>query len=115
MCNTSSHNVSTCPYYVFYAYSDLPLPLAQCTGLEAGESFGYGASFGMTDTFYELEETLVREHDLVNTPLEGCHDSYAHEGSPSLTYENVIPTSLDHFHVSTLTSLPSSSSPQVCC
>ena len=111
MCNTSSHNVSTCPY-AFYAHSDLPLPLAQCTGLEGGESFGNAATLGIDYACCGLEETLVREHNLVYTPLEGCHDSYAHEGSPGLTYDNVIPTSLDHFHVSTFSSQPSSSSPK---
>jgi len=72
MYSTSSHNVSTCPYYLFYAHSNLPLPLTQCTGLEGGESFGYAAKFGMTDTLCVLEETLEREHHLVHTPLEGC-------------------------------------------
>ena len=72
LCSTSSHNVSTCPYYLLYAHSDLPLPLAQCTGLEGGESFGYAANFGMTDALWGLEETLEMEHHLVYTPLEGC-------------------------------------------
>jgi len=112
MCNTSSHNVSTCPYYAFYAHSDSSLPLAQCTGLEGVQSFGHGANLGMDDAFCGLEETLVREHDLVNTPLEGCHNSYAHEGSPGLTCENVIPNSHEPYHVSTFSSPPSSSSPE---
>ena len=40
MCSTSSHNVSSCPYYLFYAHSDWPLPLAQCTGLEGVNLLG---------------------------------------------------------------------------
>ena len=33
-----------------------------------------------------------------------------HEGSPSLTYDNIIPNPLEHSHVSTFCSQPSSSS-----
>ena len=36
-----------------------------------------------------------------------------HEGSPSLAYDNVIPSSLEHSHVSTLCSPPSLSSPEL--
>ena len=46
-------------------------------------------------------------HDVVNTSLEGCHDMFMHEGSPSLGCNDVIPNPLD-FHVSTMCLQPSS-------
>ena len=91
----------------------MPLPLAQCTGLEGGESFGYAANLGMDNALCGLEETLEREHHLVYTPLEGCQDLFVHEGSSSLTYDNVFPNSLEQYHVSTFSSPPSSSSPEL--
>jgi len=50
--------------------------------------------------------------DLVDNPLEGCREVFVHEGSPSLAYENVLPSSLKRFHVSPILSQPSSSSPE---
>ena len=107
MCSTSSHNVSTCPYYLFYVHSDLPLalPLAQ--------SFGYAANLGMDSALCGLEETHEWKYNLVYTPLEGCQDLFVHEGSSSLIYENVIPNSHEPYHVSTMCSLPSSPSPKL--
>jgi len=113
MCSASSQNVSTFPYYLFYAHTDLPLPLAQCTGLEGGESFGYAANLGLDNALCGLEETLGRDPNLVYTPLEGCQDLFVHEGSSSLIYENVIPNSHEPYHVSTFSSPPSSSSPEL--
>ena len=55
-----------------------------------GETFGLGASFGMNNTLCELEDTFNMEHNLVDTPLEGCRDVFMHEGSPSLACEVVI-------------------------
>jgi len=40
MCNSSVHNVSSCPYYAYYAHSDLSLPLNQSMRLEVGVPFG---------------------------------------------------------------------------
>ena len=107
LCNTSSYNVSSCPYYACYAHFDASLPLTQCTGFEVGESFGLGASFGMNDDLCGFDNTLAREHNLV-----GCWDLFVHEGSSSLSYENVLPNSLEHAYVSIVSSPPSSSSPE---
>jgi len=97
-------------FYACYAHLDLSLPLAQCTWFEVGESFGLGASFGMTDALCGLGDTVEEVHNLVYTPLEGCWDLFVHEGSSSLSYENVIPNPLEHAHVSIVCSPPSSSS-----
>ena len=37
-----------------------------------GEPFGLGASFDMNNALCGLEDTFDMEHNLVNTPLEGC-------------------------------------------
>ena len=68
LCNTSAHNASSCPYYACYACSDSSLPLTQCTGLEVGEPFGLDASLGMSNDLCGFEDTLDREHNLVDTP-----------------------------------------------
>jgi len=78
-----------------------------------GESFGLGASFGMTDALCGLGDTVEEVHNLVYTPLEGCRDLFVHGGSSSLSYENVFPNLLEHAHVSTFSSQPSSSSPEL--
>ena len=70
--------------------------------LEVGESFRLDAGFDMNNDLCGFEETLDREHNLVDTPLEGCREVFVHERSPSLAYENVIPSSLEHSPVSTL-------------
>jgi len=82
---------------------DSSLPLAQCTGFEGGAPFGYAARFSGENPCEESKDTFVMAHDLVDTPLEGCHDMFMHEGSPSLGCNDVIPNLLD-FHVSTLCS-----------
>ena len=40
MCNSSVHNVSSCPYYAYCAHSDSCLPLTQSMRLEVGELLG---------------------------------------------------------------------------
>jgi len=104
MCNSSAHNVSSCPYYACYAHPDSYLPLTQSMRLEAGESFGLVSSFGMSNALCGLEDTFNVEHNLVDTPLEGCGDVFLHKGSPSLAYDKVIPNSLEHSHVFTFCS-----------
>jgi len=89
LCNTSTHNVSSCPYYAYYAHSDSSLPLTRCTGLEVGEPIRLDASLGMNSVLCRFEYTLDREHNLVDTPLEGCREVFVHEGSSSLTCDNV--------------------------
>jgi len=69
--------------------------------LEVGEHFGLGASFGMKNALLGLEDTFDMEHNQVDTPLAGCRDGFMHEESPSLAYENVLPSPLEHSHVST--------------
>jgi len=107
MCNSSGHNLSSCPYYAYYAPSDLSLPLTQSMGLEVGEPFGFSASFGMNNALCGMEDTFDMEHNLVDTPLEGCRDVFMHEGFPSLACENVLPCPLEHSHASTFCSQPS--------
>jgi len=74
-----------------------------------GEPFGYVTRLNRTSACLELEGTFDEVHDLARTPLEGCHDVFIHEDSPSLGYDYVIPNPLDHSHVSTTCSQPSSS------
>ena len=57
-------------------------------------------------------DTVEEVHNLVYTPLEGCRDLFVHEGSSSLSFENVIPNPLEHAHVSSISSPPSSSFPE---
>ena len=59
-----------------------------------------------------LEDTLDREHNLVDTPLEGCREVFVHKGSSSLACDNLIPNSLEHCHVD-LCLPPSLSSPEL--
>ena len=67
----------------------------------------------MNDALGELEDTFDMKHNLVYTPLEGCHDIFAHEGFPSLICDDAIPSSLERFHVSPMLSQSSSSSPKL--
>jgi len=67
----------------------------------------------MNNDLCGFEDTFDMEHNLVSTPLEGCRDVFLHEGSPSLTHDNVIPSPLEHSHASSLCSQPSSSSPEL--
>jgi len=46
-------------------------------------------------------------YNLVDTPLERCHDMLVHEGSPRLSCDIVIPSSLERSHVSPMLSQPS--------
>ena len=64
----------------------------------------------MNNALYGLEDTFDMEHNLVDTPLEGCQDVFMHEGSYSLACDHVLPSSLEHSHVSTFCSQPSFSS-----
>ena len=107
MCNSSDHNANSCPYYVYYAHPNSSLPLAQCMELEVGEPFGLVANFDMNNTCCGLETPFEEVHNLVDTPLEGCHDMFVHEGSPSLGSNHVIPNSLEHSYVSPVCSQPS--------
>jgi len=123
MCSSSDHNITSCPYYACFYQPDfaspkdntdvvltLPdssLPLAQCTGFEGGEPFGYATRFSGISAYLESEETFDVVHNLVDTPLEGHRDVFMHEESPSLACDNVLPSPLDHFHVSTFCSQPS--------
>ena len=86
MCNSSTHNVISYPYYACYTHSDSSLPLTQCMRLDMGEPFGLDASFGMNNDLCGFEDTLDREHSLVDTVLKGCRDVILHERSPSLAY-----------------------------
>ena len=110
MCNSSTHNVISYPYYACYTHSDSSLPLTQCMRLDVGEPFGLVTSSGMSSAICGLEDTFNIEHNLVDTPSEGCRDAFLHKESPSLAYDNVIPNFLEHSHVSSFCSPPSFSS-----
>ena len=107
MCNSSAHNISLCPYYAYFAHSDSSLPLTQSMRLEVGEPIRLVARFGMNNACCGLEDTFDMEDNLVDTPLQGCRDVFMHEGSPSLACDYVLPSPLEHSHVSTLCSQPS--------
>jgi len=77
--------------------------------LEVGEPFGLVAKIGMNNALGGLETPFEEVHTLVFTPLKGCRDIFVHEGSSSLACDNVVPNPLEHFHVSTFCSQPSSS------
>jgi len=96
MCNSSAHNVSSCPYDACYTHFDSSLPLTQSMGLEVDEPFGLGSGFGMDNACCGLETLFDEMHNLVDTPLEGCNDMFMHEGSPSLGSNHVIPNPLEH-------------------
>ena len=104
MSNSFLHNVSSCPYYAYCANSVSSLPLIECMRLKVGEAFGLGASFGMNHALCGLEDTFDMDHNLVDTPLKGCRDVFVHEESPSLACDNVLPSPLEHSHVSTFCS-----------
>ena len=112
LCNSSSHNVSSCPIYACYTPFESSLPLTQCTGLEVGESFGLGASLGVNDACCEIEPPFEEVHHFVETPFEQSYDMCMHAGSPSLDYNDIVPHS-PNFHVSTFSSPPSSSPPEL--
>jgi len=72
-----------------------------------GELFGLGASFGMDNACCGLETSFDEVHNLLDTPLEGYRDVFVHEGSPSLGSNHVLPSPLEHSHVSIFCSQPS--------
>ena len=49
-----------------------------------GERFGFVARFSIVDACFELEDALNELHDLVETPLDGSHDVFVHEGFVNL-------------------------------
>jgi len=94
MCNSSAHNVSSCPYDACYTHFDSSLPLTQSMGFDVGEPFGLAASFGMDNACCGLETSFDEVHNLVDTPLEGFSDVFMHEGSPSLGSNMLSPIPL---------------------
>ena len=51
MCSSSNNNTASCPFYARYPQLDSFLPLAQCTGFEAGKPFGLVPKFDMDATY----------------------------------------------------------------
>jgi len=124
LCNASDHDINLCPYYTCYAQPDFvsPLdntdvvltlhdssfPLAQCMGLEEGDSFGGDARSSVVDACFESDDIFDEVHDLAETPLEGSCDVFVCEESPSLAFDDsVIPNILEHSYVSPTCSQPS--------
>jgi len=122
MCSSFDHNANSCPYYPCYAQPNflsprdntdivltLPylfLPLAQGTRFQVGEPFGYVARVSGDSACLESKGTFDRVHNLAKTPVEGCHNVFTDEKSPTLGYDNVLPNPLDHSHVSPICSPP---------
>jgi len=75
-------------------------------GLEVGELFGLVAKFGMNIACCGLETPFDKVHHLRDTFLEGCHDLFVYEGSPSLGCVDAISNSLECSHVSPMLSQP---------
>ena len=85
LCNSSDHDINSCPYYVCYAQPnfappmentklvltlhDSSFPLAKCMGLEVGELFGVVATFSFTNACFEPGDTFDEVHDLDETPF----------------------------------------------
>jgi len=125
MCSSSDHNITSCPYYVCYAppnfaslrdktdvvltLHDSSLPLTQCTRIEVGEPFRF-ARFDEVNAREESEDTFDVAHNLVDTPSEGCRDTFVHEGSLSVGCDDVSPNLLDHSYVAPVCLQPSFSS-----
>ena len=123
LCNSSNYDIDSCPYYTFYAQPDFvspwdntevvltlhdsSFPLAQCTGLEVGEPFGFGARFDIFDVVFKSEDTLHELHNLDKTPLEGSYDVFMHKESPTLVVIMLsqIPLIILMFHLCIYNSL----------
>jgi len=61
----------------------------------------------MNNALCGSEDTFDKEHNLVDTPLEGCRDVSCMRDLYRLACDNVLPSSLEHSHVSTFRSQPS--------
>jgi len=124
LCSSSDHETNSCPYYACYDQPDflsprdntdvvliLPdsvFPLAQYTGLEVSEPFGFDERIDVYDACFKLEDILDEVHDLDSTPLEASRDVLMHKESPNLGFDNIaLPNSLDHTNASPTCSQPS--------
>jgi len=115
MCNSSDHNITSCPYYasprdkidVVLTLPSSSVSLAQCTGFEGGEPFSYVAGLSGLNACLESEGIFNVVHDLDRTPSQGHHDVFVHEESSSFVANYVIPSSLERFCLSLMHSQPS--------
>jgi len=64
-----------------------------------GETFRFDAQFNVVNACCVSEDTFDVVHDLPKTPLKVSCDVYMHAKSPGLSYDNILPNSLDHSHV----------------
>ena len=71
-----------------------------------GEPFRLIAKFDVGDSYCASKDTLDVVHNLVNTPVGGCHCEYLHEESSSLCFSYAFPNPLSHSHVSPTCSQP---------
>ena len=55
-----------------------------------GDSFRFDARFRVVDTCFESEGIFDKMHDLVETPLEGSHDVFVRDESPSLSFDDSV-------------------------
>jgi len=91
---------------------DPPLPLAQSTEFEVGETFIVNASVDVDDTYYESYHTFTEVHDF-DVTLEGrlYVDAEVIVTTSHDVVENISPDSVDTLHASPSCSLPSPSRP----
>ena len=73
-----------------------------------GELFGLVAKFDVGAICCESKDAFDVMHNLVETPLEVSCDECVHEDSSIPNSNYVILNSLDHSHISTICSQPSS-------
>jgi len=57
MCNSSYHNITSCPFYTCYALTYSSFSLAQYTRFKVGEPFGF--RFAVDDACCEPRDTLM--------------------------------------------------------
>ena len=89
---------------------DSSIILAQCTRLDAYESFKGVARFSVIDAHFELEDIFNKVQDLVKALLGASCDVFMHEESYSLSFDDIVlPNPLDHSYVSSICSTPSPS------
>jgi len=94
-CNSSHHDINSCPYYVCYVQPnfvspwdntdavqsilDLSFPFSSVHGTRQDDPFGFDARFDVSDACFRSEDILHEVHDLGKTPLEGSRDVLVHE------------------------------------
>jgi len=106
LCNSFGYDINSCPYYACYAQPDFvsswdnadvvltlldsTFPLAQCTGLDVGDSFVVDARFSVLNACCESENILDEMHDLNKTPLDESRDVLVHEEVSMIGFSPIL-------------------------